>query len=76
MVFFRYLFFLKKSQYLYVFVYYRALQAVYNAGKARDIFYFKNGDALLFGLTCAQVMYGYTVKKINHILKEKSKFDF
>ncbi|ORX55559.1 hypothetical protein DM01DRAFT_1362575 [Hesseltinella vesiculosa] len=29
---------------------------------ARDIFYFKNGDALLFGLTCAQVMYGYTMQ--------------
>ncbi|CAO3609883.1 unnamed protein product [Cunninghamella blakesleeana] len=40
----------------------RALQAIYNAGKARDIFYFKNGDALLFGLTCAQVMYGYTMQ--------------
>ncbi|SAM04863.1 hypothetical protein [Absidia glauca] len=40
----------------------RALQAVYNAGKARDIFYFKNGDALLFGLTCAQVMYSYTMQ--------------
>jgi hypothetical protein len=39
----------------------RALQAVYNAGKARDIFYFRNGDALLFGLTCAQVLYAYTV---------------
>ncbi|KAI8064366.1 hypothetical protein BC940DRAFT_242492 [Gongronella butleri] len=29
---------------------------------ARDIFYMKNGDALLFGLTCAQVMYGYTMQ--------------
>ncbi|PHZ12325.1 uncharacterized protein RHIMIDRAFT_203365 [Rhizopus microsporus ATCC 52813] len=40
----------------------RALQAVYNAGKARDIFYFRNGDALLFGLTCAQVLYAYTMR--------------
>ncbi|KAF7725989.1 hypothetical protein EC973_009135 [Apophysomyces ossiformis] len=40
----------------------RALQAIYNAGKARDIFYFRNGDALLFGLTCAQVMYAYTMQ--------------
>ncbi|KAI8337292.1 hypothetical protein BC941DRAFT_352914 [Chlamydoabsidia padenii] len=28
----------------------------------RDIFYFKNGDAWLFGLTCAQVMYSYTMQ--------------
>ncbi|KAI8089945.1 uncharacterized protein BX664DRAFT_334285 [Halteromyces radiatus] len=40
----------------------RALQAVYNAGKARDIFHFKNGDALLFGLTSAQVLYSYTMQ--------------
>jgi hypothetical protein len=40
----------------------RALQAIYNAGKARDIFYYKNGDALLFGLTCAQVLYAYTMR--------------
>lgn len=40
----------------------RALQAVYNAGKARDIFYFKNGDALLFAVTCAQVLYAYTMR--------------
>lgn len=40
----------------------RALQAVYNAGKARDIFYFKHGDALLFAVTCAQVLYAYTMR--------------
>ncbi|KAI9486495.1 MAG: hypothetical protein EXX96DRAFT_534748 [Benjaminiella poitrasii] len=40
----------------------RALQAIYNAGKARDIFYFRNGDALLFGLTCGQVLYAYTMR--------------
>ncbi|KAI9022769.1 hypothetical protein CLU79DRAFT_804209 [Phycomyces nitens] len=28
----------------------------------RDIFYFKNGDSLLFGLTCAQVLYAYTMQ--------------
>ncbi|OBZ87329.1 hypothetical protein A0J61_04629 [Choanephora cucurbitarum] len=39
----------------------RSLQAIYNAGKARDIFYFKNGDALLFAVTCAQVLYAYTM---------------
>lgn len=38
------------------------MQAIYNAGKARDIFYYKNGDALLFGLTCAQVLYAYTMR--------------
>lgn len=42
--------------------YYRALQAIYNAGKARDIFYFKHGDALLFALTCGQVLYAYTMR--------------
>ncbi|CAO3647052.1 unnamed protein product [Mucor fragilis] len=40
----------------------RALQAIYNAGKARDIFYFKHGDALLFAVTCAQVLYAYTMR--------------
>jgi hypothetical protein len=40
----------------------RALQAIYNAGKARNIFYFRNGDALLFAITCAQVLYAYTVR--------------
>ncbi|GAA5802042.1 hypothetical protein HPULCUR_007502 [Helicostylum pulchrum] len=40
----------------------RALQAIYNAGKSRDIFYFKNGDALLFAVTCAQVLYAYTMR--------------
>ncbi|KAI8063716.1 uncharacterized protein B0P05DRAFT_555409 [Gilbertella persicaria] len=40
----------------------RALQAIYNAGKARDIFYFENGDALLFAVTCAQVLYAYTMR--------------
>ncbi|KAL0090897.1 hypothetical protein J3Q64DRAFT_1707611 [Phycomyces blakesleeanus] len=40
----------------------RAVQAIYNAGKARDIFYFKNGDSLLFGLTCAQILYAYTMQ--------------
>ncbi|KAL1930409.1 hypothetical protein VTP01DRAFT_10571 [Rhizomucor pusillus] len=40
----------------------RALQGVYNAGKARDILYFKNGDALLFGLACAQILYAYTMQ--------------
>ncbi|KAI8875183.1 hypothetical protein K501DRAFT_203150, partial [Backusella circina FSU 941] len=38
------------------------LFAVYNAGKARDIFYFKNGDALLFAVTCGQVLYAYTMR--------------
>ncbi|KAG1143041.1 hypothetical protein G6F37_007159 [Rhizopus arrhizus] len=40
----------------------RALQAIYNAGKARNIFYFRNGDALLFAITCAQVLYAYTMR--------------
>lgn len=40
----------------------RALQAVYNAGKARDIFYFKHGDSLLFAITCGQVLYAYTMR--------------
>jgi hypothetical protein len=40
----------------------RALQGGYNAGKARDILHFKNGDALLFGICCAQILYAYTVR--------------
>lgn len=40
----------------------RALQGVYNAGKARDILYFKHGDALLFGLACGQILYAYTMQ--------------
>ena len=40
---------------------FRALQGAYNAGKARDIIYFKNGDALLFGLACMEILYAYTV---------------
>ncbi|KAI7861729.1 hypothetical protein BDF14DRAFT_1898696 [Spinellus fusiger] len=28
----------------------------------RDIFYFKNGDSLLFALTCGQVLYAYTMQ--------------
>ncbi|KAI8582245.1 hypothetical protein K450DRAFT_228052 [Umbelopsis ramanniana AG] len=40
----------------------RALQALYNAGKERDIVNFKNGDALLFALTSAQVLYAYTMQ--------------
>ncbi|KAI8378960.1 hypothetical protein BD560DRAFT_453314 [Blakeslea trispora] len=28
----------------------------------RDIFYFKHGDALLFAVTCAQVLYAYTMR--------------
>ena len=40
----------------------RALQAIYNAGKARDIFYFKHGDALLFAVTSGQALYAYTMR--------------
>ncbi|KAI9248612.1 hypothetical protein BY458DRAFT_526365 [Sporodiniella umbellata] len=40
----------------------RALQAVYNAGKARDIFAFAHGDALLFALGSAQLLYAYTMR--------------
>ncbi|KAI7852821.1 hypothetical protein BDC45DRAFT_179185 [Circinella umbellata] len=40
----------------------RALQGAYNAGKARDIIYFKNGDALLFGLACMEILYAYTMQ--------------
>lgn len=38
------------------------MQAIYNAGKARDIFYFKHGDSLLFAVTCGQVLYAYTMR--------------
>jgi len=40
----------------------RALQALWNAGKERDIVGLENGDALLFALTSAQVLYAYTMQ--------------
>lgn len=45
----------------------RSLQALYNAGKERDIVNIKNGDALLFAITCGQVLYGYTVRKAGNM---------
>lgn len=40
----------------------RALQALYNAGHAREYFRIPHGDALLFILTTAQVLYAYTMR--------------
>ncbi|KAG0367968.1 hypothetical protein BGZ54_002913 [Gamsiella multidivaricata] len=39
----------------------RSMQGVYNAGKHRGQFSFRHGDALLFALGSAQVMYAYTM---------------
>ncbi|RUP50009.1 hypothetical protein BC936DRAFT_140735 [Jimgerdemannia flammicorona] len=39
-----------------------ALQATYSAGKSREMIDFKHGDALLFALTSAQVLYAYTMQ--------------
>lgn len=39
----------------------RSLQGSYNALKSRNIFYFPNGDALLFVLGTAQIMYAYVM---------------
>ncbi|KAL7747544.1 hypothetical protein RI367_007141 [Sorochytrium milnesiophthora] len=37
----------------------RALQAIYNMLKSRDMFHFPLGDSLLFVCSCAQIMYSY-----------------
>ncbi|KAF9204566.1 hypothetical protein BGZ49_005151, partial [Haplosporangium sp. Z 27] len=39
----------------------RSMQGVYHAGKHRGQFSFRHGDALLFALASAQVMYAYTM---------------
>ncbi|KAF9152157.1 hypothetical protein BG015_005710 [Linnemannia schmuckeri] len=39
----------------------RSMQGVYNAGKYRGQFSFRHGDALLFAIGSAQVMYAYTM---------------
>ncbi|KAF9432834.1 hypothetical protein BGZ76_010252 [Entomortierella beljakovae] len=39
----------------------RSIQGAYNAGKYRGQFSFRHGDALLFALASAQVMYAYTM---------------
>ncbi|KAF9930300.1 hypothetical protein FBU30_000646 [Linnemannia zychae] len=39
----------------------RAMQGVYNAGKYRGQFSFRHGDALLFAVGTAQVLYAYTM---------------
>ncbi|KAG0324425.1 hypothetical protein BG000_002224, partial [Podila horticola] len=38
----------------------RSMQGVYNAGKYRGQFSFRHGDAFLFSIASAQVMYAYT----------------
>ncbi|RIA84405.1 hypothetical protein C1645_832311 [Glomus cerebriforme] len=40
----------------------RALQAVYNAGHAREYFRVPHGDSLLFIISTAQVLYAYTMR--------------
>ncbi|KAG0212528.1 hypothetical protein BGX28_006126 [Mortierella sp. GBA30] len=39
----------------------RSMQGLYNAGKYRGQFSFRHGDALLFAIGSAQVMYAYTM---------------
>ncbi|KAG0357684.1 hypothetical protein BG005_003241 [Podila minutissima] len=39
----------------------RSMQGVYNAGKYRGQFSFRHGDAFLFSIASAQVMYAYTM---------------
>ncbi|KAG9070245.1 hypothetical protein KI688_009580 [Linnemannia hyalina] len=39
----------------------RSMQGVYNAGKYRGQFSFRHGDAFLFAIGSAQVMYAYTM---------------
>ncbi|KAF9356513.1 hypothetical protein BGX26_005167 [Mortierella sp. AD094] len=39
----------------------RSMQGVYHAGKHRGQFSFRHGDALLFAVASAQVMYAYTM---------------
>ncbi|KAF9100124.1 hypothetical protein BGX23_006088 [Mortierella sp. AD031] len=39
----------------------RSMQGVYNAGKYRGQFSFRHGDALLFAIGSAQVLYAYTM---------------
>ncbi|ETW00129.1 hypothetical protein, variant 1 [Aphanomyces invadans] len=55
----------RRSLALYTFV--RALQSVYNIAKARNMWHFwgshwPHGDALLFGVTSAQVMYCFILR--------------
>ncbi|CAG8522836.1 5378_t:CDS:2 [Ambispora gerdemannii] len=40
----------------------RAMQGVYNAGRARDYFHFPHGDSLLFAVCSAQLLYAYTIQ--------------
>ncbi|PKC03706.1 hypothetical protein RhiirA5_363000, partial [Rhizophagus irregularis] len=40
----------------------RALQAVYNAGSAREYFRIPHGDSLIFIISTAQVLYAYTMR--------------
>ncbi|KAI1315480.1 hypothetical protein EDD11_000712 [Mortierella claussenii] len=39
----------------------RSMQGVYNAGKYRGQFSFRHGDALMFAIGSAQIMYAYTM---------------